>query len=1136
MAQQQVEILSLNIDTQALLTKLSETKKSIEQLQAAQKELQKAGEGNSTEFVQQAASLKNLQQSYNKQLNVVQQLEKADKAAATAVEATNTALNKEVKTIDQAVQNNKELRTIRNQVNAATAEGRAAIDAINKKVDQNTDFIKENTSALEKQKMNVGNYTNSIKEALANINPFNGGLSGFNDRAKEAGGAGNLLKQSFTQLSTGIGGATKSALTFIATPIGAVIAGITAAFAAGKAIFDYNKGLQEANKELTALGVNASELSNVRSEITATAETFDKDFKDIASKANSLAKSYGISMSEANNIIAEGLAKGGAQNEEFLDSLGQYDVVFAKAGYSAQQFVDIVNQGYNLGIYADKLPDAIKEADLALKEQGKATRDALINAFGASFTDEILKDVRTGEKTTSEALDAIAKKSGEVSLTQQQQAQLTVDVFKGAGEDAGGAMQILTAINQSANKELSQTAQTQLQLQESTERLNKAQAELFEINGFGDIWTSIKVMAVDALAGMMEYIADVKNDIQPLIDLVAVIFVNAWYELKTAFSVAFELIATNFRILSNTISTFFNFFKKILTGDFSGAIDVLKNGFNNLLNIVGNTFGKIKNTIIDGIQGIVNNIKPVLSALGVDVDKLNKKLENLKSKDIKVSSTTTNTTKTNNVVNDVDPNAAANAAAAEKARKEAAKQAAADAKASADAKAKIIDAEIKKQTEQINLFIAQQGIKKKSLQDELNFQKQLTDKKLALLEYERLKGKKTEAQYQTEKLNLQNEFAKKQADVAIQLAADELALKKKSLEQQKQDDTFFSEDKLLAVLKLNNDFALSERDYQLARKEAGVISEQEYNDAVNQINEENRIKNEEAQKQRDDAKKEQQAIDLENQRIIDEEKFSNDFERQTAEEEQRYQAELKAAEKTGADTTKIDQKHKIAQKKIDDAYLSAKISAYGDMFGNMAQLLGENTAAGKAAAIAQATISTYQGISRVWETPSTLPEPFATASKIASTGVVLASGLSSVKKITGVNIPQRAEGGIIPTQRSGLVTGKGNLSVPLESGDDRLVYIGKNEVVLNQQQQRRAGGSRFFASIGVPGFADGGLVGSYANMGSMGGTKIDYDILASKIGQEVAKGNAALPSPVVQVSEITDAQSNTARIVQGASL
>jgi len=1133
---QQVEILSLSIDTQALLTKLSETKKSIEQLQASQKELQQAGEGTSQQFIQQSATLKNLQQTYNKQLNVVQQLEAADKNAANAVDAVNTALKSEIKSIDQATENNKQLRIVRNQLNLATEEGRTALDAINKKIDQNTTFIKENVSALEQQKMNIGNYSDSIKEALGNLNPFNGGITGFVARSKEAGGAGNLLKDSFSQLSTGIGGATKSALAFIATPIGAAIAGIAAAFAAGKAIFDYNKGLQEANKELKSLGVNASELSNVRSEITATAETFNKDFKDIASKANSLAKSYGISMSEANNIIAEGLAKGGAQNEEFLDSLGEYDQLFANAGYSAQQFVDIVNQGYKLGIYADKLPDAIKEADLALKEQGKATRDALVNAFGASFTDEILKKVRTGEATTAQALDAIAKKSGEVQLTQQQQAQLTADVFKGAGEDAGGAMAVLTAINQSANKEIDATAKKQLELQEATERLNKAQAGLFEIKDFGDVWTTIKTVSIEALASMMEYIADVKKDIQPLIDFVGIVFANAWTSLKTTVGIAFDFISANLRIISNAVSTFFNFFKAIVNGDFTGAINALKDGFYNLLSIVGNTFGKLKNTIINGIQGILDNIKPLLNFLKVDVDALNKSLDKMKSKNVEVKAKTVNSatdtkTTSNKIVADVDPNAAANA----KASADAAKAAADTAKKITDERAKATVAALKQQKEEIDFFVASQGIKKKSLYDELDFEKQILNKKLALNEAERKAGTKSETAYQTEKLNLTNAYAKKQADVAVQIATDELDVKKKALERQKQDDTFFTEEKLSGVFKLNNDMALAERDYQLARKDAGVISEQEYLAAVDQINEDNRIKNEQAQKLREDAKKQQKALDLENQRIIDEDNAANDFEFQLAQEDQRYQVELKAAEKEGLDTTKITQKHTINKKKIEDAYMNAKIAAYGDMFGQIAGLLGENTQAGKAAAIANATINTYEGITNVWQAKSILPEPFGTVAKIASTATVLASGLGAVKKITSVATPKYADGGQIPTLRSGVINSGSNVRT-LSNGDDTLAYVRQGEVILNEEQQRRAGGSIFFRNLGVPGFAGGGQVGGNTNLGSMGGVKIDVAQLAQAIGQEVGKANLSLPAPRVEIDTITEAQTSSNRIKAGASL
>ncbi|PZR11687.1 MAG: hypothetical protein DI539_20410 [Flavobacterium psychrophilum] len=1116
---QQVEILSINIDTQALIKNLADTKKQIDQLQASQKELVKAGQGSSEQYVQQAAQLKALQQSYNSQLKVQTQLIAADKEAANATAALNTALNKEVNSIDAATQSNKELRTIRNSLNASTESGAAAIAEINKKIDSNTQFIKENASAYEKQKMNVGNYTESIKEALANINPLNGGIAGFNDRAKEAGGAGNLLKQSFSQMATGIGQATKAGLAFIATPIGAAIAALTAAFVAGKEIFDFNKGLQEANKELKALGVNAKDLSNVRSEITATAETFDKDFQDIASKANSLAKAYGISMSEANRIIAEGLASGGAQSDEFLESLGEYSVQFKNVGYSAQEFVNILNTGAELGIYSDKLPDAIKESSLALTEQSKATRDALVNAFGASFSDDILKQVRTGEKTTAEALDALAKKSSETALTQQQQAQLTADVFKGAGEDAGGAAKIFEAISQASNKEMDATAKKQLELVESTEALNKAQAELFEVKNFGDIWTSVKVMATDALTAMLTYIADVKKDLQPLIDFIGIVLANAFTSLKTTVSVAFNLIKANVQIITNALSTFFNFFKALVTGDFKGAIDALKNGFNNLLNIVNNTFAGIKNTIINGLQSIVKNVAPVLKALGVDIDALNKKLDSMKSKtvNVKANTSTTDTKTTKNVVADVDPNSAANAKAAADAAKKA-----------TDEQVKATDRLIKKYQEELNLFIASQDFKKKSIQEELALQKQITDKKLALNELEYSKGKKSKEAYETEKLNLTNTYLKAQADATVKVAQDELNEYKKNIQKKKEDDTFYTEEKLQAQIAENNSLMQKEIDFQATRKEQGQINEKEYLDAVDAIKEENRIKNEEAEALRKEAKKEQEAIDLENQQILDEEKFTNEFDKQLAREEARYQAELKAAEKTGAATDKIEAKHAENKKNINKAKEMANLQFTSDALGQAAGLFKENTLAYKALAIAQATMNTYMGATKALADYSYPLGPIFA-------GLTIAQGLMSVAKISGVKL---AEGGIVPTLSSGVINNGSNI-MPLSNGDDTLAYVTQGEVILNKEQQARAGGANFFRSIGVPGYASGGVVGGYSSipsMQNMAAYKIDYDQLASKIGQEVGIAYAQAPAPRVIVEDINSGQANLVRVESGAEL
>ncbi len=500
-----------------------------------------------------------------------------------------------------------------------------------KELAQTMNQLRERQSAYREE---LGLTNKTMQEA----NEISGGLRGTLTGIWDSLVSGDLqgAKEGISSLTSGMGGLVKSSLAFIATPIGAAIAGLAGLALGAKALFDYNRGLTELNNKLSSLGVAADEISKVRSEIQATAETYDKDFNELAEKANSLAKTYGISMAEANEIIAKGLADGGQYNSEFLDSLGEYDEFFAKAGYSAEQFANIINTGYDLGIYSDKLPDALKEADLSLKEQTKATRDALVNAFGASFTDDILARVSSGTTTTAQALDEIAKKANESGLSQQQAAQLTADVFKGAGEDAGGAIKIFDALGQASKKSLGEAGASYEELRKANERLKVAQSELFEIKGFSDVWNRIKTAATDSLSSILEWISDVKNDIQPLIDFVGVVFANAWEYLQMTVGIAFDYIGGVLKAFSNTISGIFQFIKKIFTGDFSGAIDVLKQTFVNLGNIVETTFGKIKNKIVDALKGIVENIAPFLEAIGFDVDKIQKKLDSFKNKEVEL--------------------------------------------------------------------------------------------------------------------------------------------------------------------------------------------------------------------------------------------------------------------------------------------------------------------------------------------------------------------------------------------------------------------------------------------------------------------------------------------------------------------
>lgn len=179
-----------------------------------------------------------------------------------------------------------------------------------------------------------------------------------------------------------------------------------------------------------------------------------------------------------------------------------------------------------------------------------------------------------------------------------------------------------------------------------------------------------------------------------------------------------------------------------------------------------------------------------------------------------------------------------------------------------------------------------------------------------------------------------------------------------------------------------------------------------------------------AKKAADAEEKRQQAIDaIQNKYKVKREDEAALLESQKLElEKQRQLAELErldANEAQKADIIKYyagkiqDAKDKEADEDAarEELIKNQKLASIGQTFGQVANILGKNSAAGKAAAIAAATINTYQGVTQVWKNDSVLPEPFATIQKVVSTATVLASGLKTVQKIKSVPKPKGVKGG-----------------------------------------------------------------------------------------------------------------------------
>ena len=111
-----------------------------------------------------------------------------------------------------------------------------------------------------------------------------------------------------------------------------------------------------------------------------------------------------------------------------------------------------------------------------------------------------------------------------------------------------------------------------------------------------------------------------------------------------------------------------------------------------------------------------------------------------------------------------------------------------------------------------------------------------------------------------------------------------------------------------------------------------------------------------------------------------------------------------------AERARLKEDYRLREDELNQQSLDAeqslkeqKIAILADGFGAVASLLGENSKAGKAAAIAQAIMNTYLGVTQVLASKSVIPEPFGSIQKAVSIAGVLATGFKTVKDITAVN-------------------------------------------------------------------------------------------------------------------------------------
>lgn len=458
----------------------------------------------------------------------VQQAAKAEEAMNKAQRAANTTrkaatmteeerirtikealalADKQVHSIDEANEANKRLRQAVKMVRDTDEDYKNTLGKLNSTIGVNTDYVKRNSDRYTQQKMNIGNYTESIKQAWMELNNLN-------DSMQNLGIMGGGFGSSLGALGD-IGGIFESIKGYSSVFSNKWLLGL-GAIGGGAALgygwwVNYNKGLVEATR-LTQQFTEKSgdDLKEYRTEVQTIADYYNKDFREVLIGANAVSKQFGIDASEAIKLIQDGFIAGADANGEFLDTLREYPAYFKEAGISAETFIAITAQAAKSGIYSDKGVDVIKEGNLRIREMTTATAAAL-EGIGIS-ADEVQEQLKSGQKTTFDIIQMVSERLNELPDSASVVGTALADIFGGPGEDAGlqyirTLKDIKTNLND-VKDETGKLGEAQEDMIESQKRLATAVADLFDSTGgsFETMTAKIKTFGNTVIADLLEQI------------------------------------------------------------------------------------------------------------------------------------------------------------------------------------------------------------------------------------------------------------------------------------------------------------------------------------------------------------------------------------------------------------------------------------------------------------------------------------------------------------------------------------------------------------------------------------------------------------------------------------------------------
>lgn len=311
--------------------------------------------------------------------------------------------------------------------------------------------------------------------------------------------------------------------------------------------------------------LDQTELTNLTEQGIKLEELYGIDMNETLRGVNSLMVNFGMSAQEAMDYIVSGTQNGLDKTNELGDNISEYAGKFSQAGYSAQEYFQLLQNGLEGGAYnLDKVNDAINEVTTRLADGTIADSLSKINEETGQVeagtggwgeeVENVFKQWQQGGATQKQVIDAIVK---DIQNTENQQDKLNKAAlaFGTMGEDGNTRfIESLTSVGQTYD-EVSGSAQNMFD--SSTTESQKFEASMRQLEQslipLGEALMNLANQIIPPLASGIQKIGEFFGSLpEPVQNFVIILgaLIAAFTALAPAImAVAFAVTALNVPLL-----------------------------------------------------------------------------------------------------------------------------------------------------------------------------------------------------------------------------------------------------------------------------------------------------------------------------------------------------------------------------------------------------------------------------------------------------------------------------------------------------------------------------------------------------------------------------------------------------------